>query len=94
MTMHKLSVLLLALGALCGEQTFEVADIHPSPPSPWNDWWRSQLKGRYEIHNATVLDLITIAYGVESETVFGGPTQLTTDRFEVTAKIPPKATTN
>jgi uncharacterized protein (TIGR03435 family) len=44
--------------------------------------------GRYELHNATMVDLIRIAYGVEAEKVMGGPSWLELDRFTVIAKAP------
>jgi uncharacterized protein (TIGR03435 family) len=44
--------------------------------------------GRYEIRYATMLDLIKTAYGVDADTVFGGPSWLETDRFDVIAKAP------
>ena len=45
--------------------------------------------GRYELRQATMLDLIKTAYGVDPETVVGGPSWLESDRFDVTAKAPP-----
>ena len=44
--------------------------------------------GRYELRNATMVDLIRIAYGVEAEKVLGGPNWLEFDRFDVSAKAP------
>jgi uncharacterized protein (TIGR03435 family) len=72
--------------------TFEVADVHVSPRSATNAAMRSITRaGRYEIHNATMVDLIRTAYSVDADKVFGGPTWLEYDRFDVIAKIPPKA---
>ena len=45
--------------------------------------------GRYELRQATMLDLIKTAYGVDPDTVVGGPSWLESDRFDVTAKAPP-----
>ena len=45
--------------------------------------------GRYEIRKATILDLITIAYGVGRDAVVGGPKGLDWNRFEIVAKVPP-----
>jgi uncharacterized protein (TIGR03435 family) len=45
-------------------------------------------EGRYELRKATMLDLIKIDYGVDADTVFGGPSWLETDRFDVIAKAP------
>ena len=44
--------------------------------------------GRYELHNATMVDLIRIAHGVEAEKVAGGPSWLELDRYTVIAKAP------
>lgn len=44
--------------------------------------------GRFEIRRATLLDLIKTAYGVDPDVVFGGPSWLEWDRFDVTAKSP------
>ena len=46
--------------------------------------------GRYELHNATIVDLIRTAYGIDADKVLGGPTWLEYDRFDVLAKIPAK----
>jgi uncharacterized protein (TIGR03435 family) len=45
--------------------------------------------GRYEIRRSTMLNLIKIAYGVDPDTIVGGPAWLETDRFDVIAKVPP-----
>ena len=44
--------------------------------------------GRYEIRTATMLDLVSTAYGMDPERVYGGPNWLEMDRFEVIGKIP------
>ena len=46
--------------------------------------------GRYELRNATMVDLISTAYGIDAEKVLGGPNWLESDRFDVIAKTPPK----
>ena len=43
---------------------------------------------RYEIRNATLVDLVRTAYGVDADKVLGGPSWLELDRFDVTAKAP------
>ena len=48
--------------------------------------------GRYEIRNATMVDLVKTAYGVDDDKVLGGPSWLETDRFDVIAKAPAGAT--
>src|SRR5262245_49828505 len=44
--------------------------------------------GRYDLRNATMLDLITTAYGVNAESVIGGPSWLEMTRFDIVAKAP------
>jgi uncharacterized protein (TIGR03435 family) len=71
--------------------TFEVADVHLSPRSTNLVMRTSVRTGRYELHNASMVDLIRTAYNVDADKVLGGPTWLEYDRFDVLAKIPPKA---
>jgi uncharacterized protein (TIGR03435 family) len=49
--------------------------------------------GRYDIRNATMLDLVRTAYSMDDDSkVQGGPSWLELDRFDVIAKAPPSAT--
>jgi uncharacterized protein (TIGR03435 family) len=68
---------------------FEVADVHVSPQTI-NRFMRGGVLhgGRYELKNASMLDLVSTAYGVDADKVLGGPTWLEMDRFEVIAKAP------
>jgi uncharacterized protein (TIGR03435 family) len=72
-------------------QTFEVADVHASP-GVTNFFSRTVFRGgRYEIHNASIVDLIRIAYGIDDQLskgdkMVGGPNWVDFDRFEVIAK--------
>src|SRR5262245_57678252 len=74
-------------------QTFELADVHVSPPQTGfaqlaqMSGGAAPRNGRFEIRNATMLDLVRTAYSVEPEKVVGGPTWLTSDRFDVIAKV-------
>jgi uncharacterized protein (TIGR03435 family) len=68
---------------------FEAADVHLSPPArnPYNYASGGVLRGeRYDLRKATMLDLITTAWNVDSDTVFGGPNWLELDRFDIYAK--------
>lgn len=81
--------LLLAIAALCQTSEpvnhFEIADVHPSPPRTLEG--RLYLhSGRMEMHGVTMLRLVTTAWGVSAEQVFGGPNWLDFDRFEIVAK--------
>jgi uncharacterized protein (TIGR03435 family) len=48
--------------------------------------------GRYEIKNASMVDLIRLAYGFDADGILGGPNWLEMDRFDVIAKEPSGAT--
>jgi uncharacterized protein (TIGR03435 family) len=68
---------------------FEIADVHSSPPSTLAAMSGGVPRGsRYEVRNASMLDLIRTAYSIEPEKVSGGPSWLAQDRFDVIAKIP------
>ena len=68
---------------------FEAADVHVSAPGT-NPFMRGPvLRGnRYELKNATMVDLIRTAYSVDGDTVVGGPSWLESDRYDVIAKAP------
>jgi len=67
--------------------SFAIADVHPSKN---NGSSRSDLLpgGRYRFRNATLLTLIRTAWGIDRESVYGGPSWLETDRFDVIAQAP------
>ncbi len=72
---------------------FALADVHASPPRSSPGMTANFLpNGRYEVRGATMLGLITMAWGVESEKVYGGPGWLDSDRFDIIAKAPPEST--
>jgi uncharacterized protein (TIGR03435 family) len=68
---------------------FEIADVHVSPPAR-NPYMRGPMLrgGRYEIHVATMVDLIRTAWGIDASRVVGGPNWLEDDTFDVIAKAP------
>jgi uncharacterized protein (TIGR03435 family) len=84
---------------------FEVADIHAAPVAA-NGRRARQMEGvtgnfvtpllyavrggRFELSNATIMDLMKVAYGVDGDAVVGGPGWITSDedRFDVIAKPP------
>ena len=70
---------------------FDIADIHPSPYSFQSEYFRSNIQStdRYLFHQASLLDLIAFAYRLESTHVFGGPTWLDFNHYDITAKQPP-----
>jgi uncharacterized protein (TIGR03435 family) len=71
---------------------FEVADVHASPHS-LHPFPRSNFHGgRYTMRQASMVDLIAAAYGVDADNVLGGPAWLETDRFDIYAEAPAGAT--
>ena len=74
---------------LAAQPKFEVADVHACPPS-WIAAARTRISGnRFELRNATMLDLVRIAWNVDADKVIGGPVWLEKDRFDVLAEMPP-----
>lgn len=69
---------------------FEVADVHPSPLSTYPPFRHDgYLVGeRYTLRQATMLDMISTAYGVNRQDIRGGPAWLDWDRFDVIATAP------
>ncbi len=70
---------------------FVIADVHSSPYSMY-PYMRATSQGdRYVIRQATMVDLIARAYGVDPRNVEGGPSWLEADRFDIYAKTPGRA---
>src|SRR5690349_23666714 len=71
------------------QRAFDAADIHLSPRSTNPNMTGGVLRsGRYELRKATMVDLIKTAYGVDADSVVGGPNWIESDRFDVIAKAP------
>jgi len=74
---------------------FEIADVRVSPRADWVKTPAHALQGgflaagRYDLRRATMLDLIRTAYAVDADKVFGGPSWLDYDRFDIVAKAAP-----
>jgi uncharacterized protein (TIGR03435 family) len=89
-----LAALMIVMPAAFGQSAdrFEAADVHASPHSDnnFNLFMRGPQTraGRYEIRTATMVDLVSVAYGVDGDKVYGGPNWLELDRFDITAKLP------
>src|SRR5580658_11022095 len=64
---------------------FDAADVHASPRGVGESGLYLHAN-RLEMHGITMLHLITTAYGVAEDKVFGGPNWLDTSRFEIVAK--------
>ncbi|HEY4085733.1 MAG TPA: TIGR03435 family protein [Bryobacteraceae bacterium] len=70
---------------------FEVADVHPSPhltSFDGRDLNGGLIRGGYHLRRATILDLVSLAYGTDRKKVLGGPSWLDLDHFDVRAKVP------
>ncbi len=70
-------------------KSFLVADVHPSPfnSNPFMHG-NSIQADRYFLTQASMLELIATAYGVDALNVQGGPSWLERDRFDLRAKVP------
>ena len=96
MTSRILAATLLASVSAFGQSaapTFSAADVHMVPSSA-NPVLAGILAGtsRFELHGASMVDLIRLAWGVNANRVVGGPNWLATDRFDVIATTPGRAT--
>jgi uncharacterized protein (TIGR03435 family) len=74
-------------------KSFVIADVHTSPFTSNPFMHGNSIHGdRYFLTQASMLDLIATAYGVDAANVHGGPTWLERDRYDLRAKVPPKTT--
>lgn len=70
---------------------FDAATVHTVPPStnmfPFTrDVYRA---GKYDLRNGTMIDLVRTAYTIDADKIFGGPSWIEQDRFDVHAKTAP-----
>ena len=74
-----------------GSKSFVIADVHVSPFTANPFMHGNSIQGdRYFLTQATMVDLIATAYGVDGTNVHGGPTWLERDRYDIRAQVPPK----
>src|ERR1035438_1908208 len=71
---------------------FGIADVHPRAPNSILAMRSGFSHGRYELRNATMVDLIRTAWSVDADKVVGGPGWLEIDRFDVAATAPAGST--
>lgn len=66
-----------------------IVDVHPAPYHAGLYYDNNISDQRYDLRNATMLDMIAIAYDRERDdaTILGGPAWLELDRFNLAAKI-------
>jgi uncharacterized protein (TIGR03435 family) len=68
---------------------FELAEVHPTPHTSTPYMTGGMLHGdRYLLHNATMVDMISLAYGLSGDNVLGGPAWLDLDTFDISARAP------
>src|ERR1700748_3932336 len=82
--------LLTIFTAFAQQQTFEIADVHLSSTARnFAQNFGGVLRGgRYVNRDATMLNLIVAAYGVSEDNIAGGPGWISSDLFDVIAKVP------
>src|SRR3984957_11577357 len=74
-------------------KSFVIADVHTSPFTSNPFMHGNSIQGdRYFLTQATMVDLIATAYGVDAANVNGGPTWLERDHYDIRAKVPPRTT--
>jgi uncharacterized protein (TIGR03435 family) len=74
-------------------KSFVIADVHTSPFTSNPFMHGNSIQGdRYFLTQATMVDLIATAYGVDAINVREGPAWLERDRYDIRAKVPPKST--
>jgi len=67
---------------------FTVADVHPSPSRLHPSIDGHFTADRIVVRDATITDLIAVAYHVQPADILGGPAWLDFDRFDINAKPP------
>ena len=76
-------------------KSFAIADVHVSSFTSNPFMHGNSIQGdRYFLTQATMVDLIATAYGVDAANVQGGPTWLERDRYDIRAKVPPSTPQN
>jgi uncharacterized protein (TIGR03435 family) len=71
-----------------------VADVRVATRTNTNQYLRPNPPrgGRYELRNATMLDLVRIAHGFDADKVLGGPSWLEMNRYDLIIQVPANAT--
>ena len=74
-------------------KSFLITDVHASAFTIDPFMHGNSIQGdRYFLTQATMVDLVATAYGVDATNVHGGPPWLEHDRYDIRAKVPPKTT--
>jgi len=93
-----IGLVVLFSGALLGQTgntsgtsapAFEAADVHASAKVRTPSMAAGGLRGtRYLVRQATMVDLISLAYDIDNDKILAGPSWLDIDRFDVSARAP------
>ena len=90
--MKKIASLLfpIILPALAQQPKFEMTDVHASPTAHGfaQNFGGVLREGKYVNRDVTLLKLIASAYGLSEDNIAGGPSWLSSDLFDVIAKVP------
>lgn len=70
----------------------DLAAIYPATEMRYPAAKAGMHGNQLEIQSATIVDLISNAYGVQASRVFGGPSWLEMDRYDVIVRVPGNAT--
>ncbi len=62
---------------------FLVAAIHPSDPNATGGWSFESEGRQVKCVRATVMDILSVAYGAQTRQIVGGPSWLSIDRYDV-----------
>jgi uncharacterized protein (TIGR03435 family) len=98
-----IGLVILFSGALLGQvgstandtsaPAFDAADVHASPKVRQPNTAFGGLRGtRFLVRQATMVDLINYAYGIDNNKILAGPTWLDMRRFDVSARAPSGST--
>ncbi len=80
-------------GTTASAPAFEAADVHVSAKVRMPSMAAGGLRGtRYLVRQATMTDLIALAYDIDGDKVLGGPSWLDLYRYDVSARAPSGST--
>jgi uncharacterized protein (TIGR03435 family) len=75
--------------APAAQPAFQMADVHVSAHTTTPYMTGGSLRGdRYILHNATMVDMISLAYAIDGDNVLSGPTWLDLNRYDIYASAP------
>ncbi len=63
-----------------------VVDVHASPYRAKTNYTQNIGHHRFDMRDATILDLIAFAYDRRDDTILGGPTWIDLDRFDASQR--------